>query len=190
MNDAPELLAVVDAVVSALTQTGTPYFVTGSLASSVHGEFRATNDLDIVAKLSAAQLPSLLDKLSAGFVADIDQATNALAEQSGFNLIHRVTYLKVDIFPCSSSFDNEAMRRAEAIAIPGSSESVRVATKEDILLAKLRWYQLGSEESEMQRRDIQRLVTLNRADFDDAYLSHWAEQLQVTALLQRFSASR
>lgn len=54
--------------------------------------------------------------------------------------------------------------------MPGDMGSLRVATREDILLAKLRWYRLGDEASETQRRDIERVVALNTGEFDEDYL--------------------
>lgn len=184
VNDARDLFAAAQAVVTAFDRNDVLYFVTGSFASSVHGEFRATNDLDIVADIDAALLGPLFDELSRDFVADVEQATTALASGSNFNLIHHGTYLKVDVFPCASAFDREAASRAEVIAMPAGLGSLRVATREDILLAKLRWYRLGDEASETQRRDIQRLVALNRGEFDEKYLRSWAEQLGVNDLLE------
>lgn len=186
MSDATDLLAAVRSVVAALDRHGIRYFVTGSLASSVHGEFRATNDIDLVVALEASQLAPLLNELSRDFITDIDQAVSALAAGSTFNLIHGTTYLKVDLFPCVSAFDAEATRRAEAIAMPGDTATLRFATREDILLAKLRWYRLGGETSETQQRDIQRLVALNRGEFDERYLQRWAAFLGVSDLLERF----
>lgn len=186
MNESADLLSAVQAVVGAFERNDIRYFVTGSFASSVHGEFRATNDLDIVADLDASQLALLFDDLSRDFVADLDQALSALVSGSSFNLIHRVAYLKVDVFPCMSAFDAGAIRRAESIEMPADVGSIRVATKEDILLAKLRWYRLGGETSETQRRDIQRLVALNRGEFDENYLRRWSVQLEVDDLLEHF----
>lgn len=186
MSDAAELFAVVHVVVDALTRHDVRYFVTGSIASSVHGEFRATNDVDIVVDLDAARLALLLDELSREFVVDMDQAVSAFASGANFNLIHRGTYLKVDVFPCVSAFDREATRRSEVIAMPADAGSLHVATREDILLAKLRWYRLGDEISETQRRDIERLVALNHGEFDEDYLRSWAAQLGVGDLLDRF----
>ncbi|MFN2400781.1 MAG: hypothetical protein ABR543_19410 [Gemmatimonadaceae bacterium] len=188
MSGARDLLAVVDTVVGTFRRRDIVYFITGSFASSIHGEFRATNDLDIVAELDASQLGPLFDDLSHDFVADVDQAVRALESGFNFNLIHRSSYLKVDVFPCRSAFDREAARRAETIVVPGGTESLRVASREDILLAKLRWFRLGGESSETQQRDVQRLIALNRGEFDEDYLRRWAGLLQVDDLLERFLA--
>jgi hypothetical protein len=45
---------------------------------SVQGEYRATNDVDLVADLEHADLDAFLEQLSGDFVTDIDQARSAL----------------------------------------------------------------------------------------------------------------
>ena len=185
MSDTSELLDVIDALVAVLRQHDVPNFITGSFASSVHGEFRATNDVDIVAELNAGQLASILVDLAEAFVTDADQAQDALSRGVGFNLIHSTTYLKVDVFPCVTDFNREAMRRAVPIEFPGARETFRVASVEDILLAKLWWFRLGGEVSEVQQRDVRRLVELNRQRLDMSYLTHWSNVLRVTDLLAR-----
>ena len=186
MPDGSELLAVVEQAVAAFRQAGITCFITGSLGGSVHGEFRATNDLDLVADLDVERLPALVERLEPHFFIDLDAARAAVEAGSSFNAIHRETFLKVDVFPCSAPFEREAARRAELVQLPSASEPLRVATKEDILLAKLRRFRLGDETSEVQRRDIRQLIGLNRGDFDLAYLNHWAVSLSVKDLLERF----
>lgn len=186
MREASELLAVIESVVLAFHRQNVSYFITGSLASSVHGEFRATNDLDVVATLEPRQLAPLTAELSAEFIADLAQARAALEAGAGFNLIHRGTYLQVDVFPYLTAFDREATRRAVDVVLAGGHTPLRVATKEDILLSKLRWYRLGDEASEVQRRDIESLVALNREGFDLTYLKRWAVEIGVADLLERF----
>lgn len=186
MTDASELIAVIESVVSAFRRLGIRYFVTGSLASSARGAFRATNDLDVVATLGRGQIEPLVAELAGEFIADLDQAIACLEGGTGFNLIHRVTYLKVDVFPCVTAFDREATRRATELVLPGGRQPLRVASTEDILLAKMRWYRLGGETSEVQRRDIEGLVTLNREDLDRNYLERWAGELDVADLVARF----
>ncbi|CAN5335769.1 hypothetical protein BH09GEM1_BH09GEM1_27110 [soil metagenome] len=188
MTDVEELLDVVNAAVGALRRHRIEYFITGSFASSVHGEFRATNDIDIVAMLDPDRLELLLGDLSATFLTDLDQARSALAHEGSFNLIHSSTYLKVDVFPCVSAFNREAIRRAITITLPGASETLQVASVEDIILSKLWWFRLGDERSETQQRDVRRLVELNRARLDTAYLDIWARVLLVADLLQKYLA--
>ncbi|MEX0692747.1 MAG: hypothetical protein WD934_03325 [Gemmatimonadales bacterium] len=88
-------------------------------------------------------------------------------EGRAFNLIHRNSYLQVDLFPIVSP-------------------AIRVATREDILLAKLWWYRLGDESSERHRGDIVGIIALNRELLDRAYLARWAADLGVGDLLARF----
>ncbi|MGH7695556.1 MAG: hypothetical protein ACRENH_11275 [Gemmatimonadaceae bacterium] len=186
MAEAAELLAVIEQAVAAFRHEGITYFITGSLASSVHGEFRATNDVDLVAEVTPANVGALIDRLTSSFFVDREAAIEAVASRAAFNAIHKSTYLKLDVFPCDSAFDREAARRAESMLMPGAAEPLRVATKEDILLAKLRWYRLGDEQSEVQRRDIRQLLALNRDALDSAYLGTWANVLGVADLLQHF----
>ena len=183
MTDTGDLVEVVDAVIAALRRHAIPHYITGSFASSVHGEFRATADIDFVADIPMSALTALMRELDATFVADVQQATTALATGTSFNLIHRTTYLKVDLFPCDNAFNRVALDRAITIDMPGGKERLRVSTVEDILLAKLRWYRLGGESSEVQRRDVRQLVALNRDIVDVAYLQHWAAVLGVDDLL-------
>lgn len=64
-------------------------------------------------------------------------------ELGSFNLIHTGVYLKVDVFPASGAFEKQAIARALTIALPGADEKVSLATREDISLAKLRWFRAG-----------------------------------------------
>ena len=190
MSDASDLLGAVDAVVHALDLGGVRYFVTGSVASSLHGEYRATNDVDLVAALDAGTIGDFMQRVSLEFVADEEQARAAVAAGTGFNLIPRASFLKVDIFPLATPFDEVVADRAVAVNLPGLSSALRVASTEDILLAKLRWYRLGGESSEVQRRDIEGLIALNDGTLDVTHLREWAAVLGVADLLSRFVLAR
>jgi hypothetical protein len=63
VDDAGPLAPIIDALIGALRRHGIQHFITGSLASSLHGEYRATKDIDIVADLSLEQLPGLVRDL-------------------------------------------------------------------------------------------------------------------------------
>lgn len=60
-----------------------------------------------------------------------------------------------------------------------------VYTPEDILLQKLRWYQMGNEVSDRQWRDIMGIVVVQGEKLDVDYLRRAAQVLAVSDLLQR-----
>ena len=70
MADASDLVGVIGEIVASLDRHEVGYFLTGLLASSVHGEFRATNDIDIAAELGPEQLASVMAECASAFVAD------------------------------------------------------------------------------------------------------------------------
>ncbi len=173
------------AVVGTLTANKVPYFITGALASSVHGDFRATNDVDIVADFRLGDPRAAVAELSRAFVVDQASATAALRRDGSFNLIHLGSYLKVDIFAAAGDFEQSALSRRVLLRMPGASTEFAFASVEDILLAKLRWYEAGGRESSVQWRDITRLIVLNRAHLDAGYLHRWAASMRLTELLAR-----
>ncbi len=62
-NAVEDAIDVALQVAAALTSVGAEYFVGGSLASSLQGEPRATNDIDFVIALPAAKVSALIDAL-------------------------------------------------------------------------------------------------------------------------------
>lgn len=188
MSGLDDLTGAIVSVTGILEAHRVPYFVTGSLASSMHAEFRATNDIDIVADFGVVDLRVLMRDFDAEFFADPEQAVTSVSNGHSFNLIHRTSYLKVDFFPAVSAFNRIALERADCVVLGANGPAIRVATREDILLAKLWWYRLGDESSEQQRRDILGIIALNRDLLDHAYLDRWAAELGVPALLDRFLA--
>jgi hypothetical protein len=189
LSGLDELTAAIASVTGTLEAFQVPYFVTGSLASSMHAEFRATNDIDIVADFESVDLRALMRAFDTEFFVDPEQAVGSVGQGQSFNLIHRTSYLKVDFFPAASAFNQVALERAERVILGATGPAVRVATREDILLAKLWWYRLGDEASDRQRRDILGIIALNRDLLDHAYLDHWAVALGVQDLLGRFLAA-
>lgn len=66
----PEPLGVLARVAAVLTRLDVPYFVAGSLASSLHGEPRSTNHIDLVADLDARRAEALVADVGADFYLD------------------------------------------------------------------------------------------------------------------------
>jgi hypothetical protein len=75
--------------------------VTGSIASSVHGVPRATQDVDVIIEPTREQLVALMHRFAEPiYDADIDDALDAFRRRSMFSVIDRRSIWKVDfIFP-------------------------------------------------------------------------------------------
>ena len=54
-------------LVMKLENAGIPYMISGSFGSSLHGEPRATNDIDLIIAPTARQLNTFIQSLSEGY---------------------------------------------------------------------------------------------------------------------------
>jgi len=63
-----------------------------------------------------------------------------------------------------------------------------MASPEDVILSKLRWYRLGEEKSEQQWHDLWGVVKVRGPQLDLIYLREWAPKLNVADQLERLLA--
>lgn len=172
---------------AALEQAGIRYAVGGSWASTAFGEPRFTNDIDILADVTPDNLTQFLATLPSTFLADSDEATDAVRRGRPFNVIYMPAAFKFDFFP-AHAFPLGRKELDRAVFVPNSGLSeipIPFVTPEDILLAKLHWFHAGGEISEVQWRDIRGIVRSRREALDRSYLEQSAGQLEVMALLKR-----
>ena len=113
----------------------------------------------------------------------------AFAQRRSFNLIHYASSYKFDVFPLGSDdySRTEFARRGfgETIALGGEPVRCAIATAEDTILSKLRWYREGGELSERQWNDLRGIIQVNGARLDREFLHRWATYLGVADLLDR-----
>ncbi len=168
-----ETLAVTREVVGIFEELGVPCIVGGSVASSLHGIPRATQHVDIVARLSMLQIPKLLARLADRYYIDEGAVRSAVRRGSSFNIIHLDTMY-------------EEFSRAEEVVIdPESGATLRVADAADIILQKLIWYEIGNRVSERQWGDIIGVIKVSRETLDMPYLLSWATKKNLLALLEK-----
>jgi hypothetical protein len=174
-----------------------PYFVGGSVAAIVHGEYRATRDVDIVADVRGEHVGTLVAAWAGAFYVQAAEMHEAIQNavryrddaqhRATFNLIHFDTSFKIDIVVYNGRPFEEiqlARRQAEVVATePERTEYI--ASAEDTVLAKLEWYRLGDEVSDQQWRDIGAVLKVQATAVDRGYLSAWAHLLGIADLLDR-----
>lgn len=182
MNDRAEPLAIAVRVGAALDALGVPWLVGGSVASSIHGIPRATQGIDVVADLSPAHVPPLVDA---------DQIQRAVMRRGSCNLIDLGTMTKVDIFvmrrdPASRV---EMLRRKRYPIGPGD-QTLPLATPEDIILSKLSGYRQSGERSDQQWRDVPGVMEVSAERLDHTCLERQAAILELGDLLDEALQAR
>lgn len=161
------------------------YLVVGSVASSLFGFPRATNDADIVADIQLDQVTQLCAVLEDEFYIDEQAVRRAIQNRRSFNAIHFDSLLKIDVYIPSSNFNQqELQRRMPETLSPDSAQTINMATPEDTILAKLRWYRQGGEVSERQLTDVVGVLKVQGGKLDFPYLREWADKLRVLDLLE------
>jgi hypothetical protein len=183
----PDPLAVALDVGATLERLGLPWLAAGSLASSLHGEPRSTNDVDIVVDLAPGRVGDLLAALGDRYYVDADTLREAARNGGAGNLIHYATAVKVDLFVAGDdAFDAERLaHRARTRFGPGEDDALWVDTAEHTILRKLEWYRRGGETAERQWRDVAGIVRAQGPRLDWGRMAQWAPRLGVSDLLER-----
>jgi hypothetical protein len=184
----PDLVSAISPIVGALEQLSVSYYIGGSVASSAHGLPRTTLDVDLVADLRPAHVEDLVRTLRDGYYLDAETIREATNQSSTFNVIHLATMLKVDVFVLGADdYDRTALGRGckAAIGSAGEEGEFVVASPEDIILLKLRWYRMGNEVAHQQWSDAVGVLKVQGDALDAGYLSKWADYLEVADLLKR-----
>ena len=192
-EDLPDPLRVALTAARILQRLGVPYVTAGSFASSLHGEPRSTDDVDIVADLRPAHVLPLTAALAAEWYADQEAVREAIARGASFNAIHLATGVKVDVFVVGADpFDARRVASGRPVRVgaePGAE--LRVDTAEYTVLRKLECrarlarVRIDAEISDRQWRDVIGIIRTQGLRLDRGELSTWAERLGVSDLLAR-----
>ncbi len=174
-------------VTGVFEKLAVPYLIGGSLASTLYGMVRTTQDADIVAEMRPEHIRPFVSVLENEFYIDEEMIAGAIQHNSSFNIIHRDTMFKVDVFiPRPRPFLRSQLARAQKQTFTFETEvSAKFASPEDVILSKLEWYRMGGEVSDRQWRDILGVLKTQAGGIDLEYLREWAKELKVSDLLKR-----
>jgi len=184
--NTPEIVLALTPLVDVLERLSVSYHIGGSVASSIYGEARPTQDVDVVADLRLNQVRTFVKLLEADYYVDEDAVRDAIRRHSSFNVISNASMLKVDVFiPKARPFDQVALRGVRQQPLQQGGRAFPVASAEDMVLNKLEWYRMGGEISRRQWNDILGILKKQGNALDLTYLQRWAAALQVADLLER-----
>jgi hypothetical protein len=184
-----DLLQALVPVAEVLDRLGVDYLLGGSIASSLRGTARATMDVDLVAAIADTNVLNFVTALERDYYVDAEMIREAIRDRSCFNLVHQGTMIKVDVFvPKGRRYDREAMSRRRRERMSAAGPEIPVATAEDVVLAKLEWFERGGRVSERQWDDILGVLRVQGEVLDAEYLARWAGELGVAQLLEKAMA--
>lgn len=166
--------------IDPLERAGVPYAIVGSVASSVYGEPRATNDVDLLIHLSRADAAKLVDAFPAEafYVPPREVIEIELGRAHGghINVIALETMMKADFYPLGPA-EAEWFSRRRALDVGG--RTLWFAIPEAVIVHKLRFFREGGGERHL--RDIRGMLVTGGPDIDRALIEHAVNELGLTA---------
>lgn len=170
-----ELLA---AVASALDRSGIAWMLVGSYASAAHGRPRTTHDIDVVARLTAEHIDSLMELLTDRHYVSREALVQAVQHGTPANVLDAASGDKLDLWPLQDDpYQLASFERRQEIRLPGLTAFVQ--SPEDTILSKLRW--LRQSQSRRHYEDALGVTVAHHGRLGLDYMRHWARELDLAA---------
>jgi hypothetical protein len=183
-----DLLAVVKPILSVLASAGIPYYLGGSLASSLQGMQQLAQDIDLIVDLQGKKMSPIVAALKQSYAID----EQAALHNASVSLIHLDTLMKIDIIVSRRTpFDLAMARLIEMHQLDERYTAFPVASAVEMILWKLMRYQ----EDKMSRNDgmeddaiwndILGMLKVQGPLLNKPLLEQWAKMLAVGKVLER-----
>jgi len=175
---------ILTVVASFFEKHAIAYMLTGAWSVIYYGRPRASHDVDLVVDFYPKDLPTLLSALKqieSTYLFDAYAITNALEHKDLFQLIHKETFLKIDCWMLQDDpFDQSRFQRKQRIQAFG--QKMWIASPEDTILQKLRWY----KDAKIEKHIVDAAFVYQiQKKLDNHYISQWAKILGVTRYLKK-----
>jgi len=175
-NEQIELLKITT---SFLGENNIPYMITGAWSVIYYGRPRASHDIDFIIEVETEEISQTLKsfkKLPEDFLVQVRDIKEAIKKKSQFNILHLPTGLKLDFWLLTDDpFDKSRFSRRKKLEILG--QLMWMATPEDTILQKLRWYKEAKIEKHLV--DAAFVYQIQKKNLDMKYLGNWVKELDV-----------
>lgn len=183
----PEEYLVLQQLTNALDDLKIDYAIGGSIASSVYGKLRFTQDADITVAAFDDKAERLYTALNESFYISKEAMFGAVSNRGSFNVIHLASAFKIDIFvQKDDDFHRQLFRRRKKVKLDDSVDHLfNMVSPEDIVLLKLQWYQAAGCVSERQWSDVLGVLSVQGQSLDMRYLRNSSKELGLGEILQK-----
>ncbi len=166
-----------------------PYAVVGSVAASLYGEPRATNDVDLVIQVAPADAGRLVQAFPSDqfYVPPEEVMLIEFARAHGghINVIALESMTKADLYPLSG-WEREWFSRRRPLEISG--RTVWFAAPEAVILHKLRFFRDGGGDKHL--RDIRGMLTVSGDSIDVPAIDEACAKFGLTAEWMQAKATK
>jgi len=171
-------LDIVRDISEKLAKLEIPFMLTGSMAMNYYAPPRMTRDIDVVLELKPEDVPKFVEEFSFEYYISRETALAAAQSSRPFNLIHKESVIKVDcIVRRDSPHAVAEFDRRQTVQI--RDFQTVIASKEDLILAKLWWAR--DSRSEVELRDVRSLLATSH---NEGYVLDWAKKLGLEKLVR------
>lgn len=176
-------LDLLSVTCGALDDARIIYAITGSVASSIHGEPFDSKDIDICLNMSEDQAKHLAERLPQRFYRSPEAMIEAAINKTMTNLLDSDTGFKVDLCVLPNDpFCHAVLKRRARLPYGYGGPEFWVVSPEDIVLMKLVWRK--DSRSEKQWQNALSVVRTQFHQLDWKYLHTWADRLDVLTDLE------
>ncbi len=144
---------------------GVPWAATGSIASTLYGEVRSTNDIDIIVLLDRAAVQALRQIFPENEFycppRDVIDIECTRERRGHFNLIHHNTGWKADVY-LSSDDPLHAWALRNRRVVKDENVQIWLAPPEYVIIKKLEFFREGGTEKHL--RDIRGMLAATEVD--------------------------
>ncbi|MFQ5743635.1 MAG: nucleotidyl transferase AbiEii/AbiGii toxin family protein [Acidobacteriota bacterium] len=131
----PDFSSFIAAIAAALRQRDLPFMLIGGQAVLLHGRPRLTEDIDITLGLDPTHLPSVLDVCASLGLVPLPEDVESFVRETFVLPAREESGIRVDFIFSTTSYEREAIARAEHQELEGVL--VPFATAEDLIIHKL-----------------------------------------------------
>jgi len=183
----PEEYLVLKQLTDALDDLKISYAIGGSIASSVYGKVRFTQDADITVAPFGDKAGQFYNVLKEAFYISKDAMNEAISDRGSFNIIHLKSAFKIDLFiQKDDDFHKLMFVRRKKVKLDESIDHLfDIVSAEDVVLSKLQWYQSADCTSQRQWSDVLGVLTIQAGSLDLKHLRSCSEKLGVNVLLEK-----
>lgn len=176
-----EELQVLKMITQRLDEAKIPYMITGSIAANYYTVPRMTRDIDIVIKLTTADVHKFSSHFQDDFYLDREIIEKEVHQYGMFNLIHSMYVIKIDFIVLKKTdFQDTMFSRKREVLVEDSP--MWFISAEDLILAKMIWAK--DSYSEVQLTDVRNLME-TVSGLDKKYIENWVSELGLKQIYAR-----